>query len=173
VARRGEDEGDTEGAARGFAAIFAGAMGHAPSLLRAAAGALVTVALAACTSQATSGVCGPADQDGVNGGAVALDLTVDDTAFTPIVLEAQNLATVTLTLKNAGTKPHGFAVSCLATPNGRGCPTESCFPDAGAIAPIAPDASATATFVTPNPEGIYVFRSSAPGDSVTGQFVVQ
>ena len=130
-------------------------------------------ALAACTSQATSGACGPSDQDGVSGGSVALDLAVDDTGFTPIILEAQNLATVALTLKNNGTKAHGFAVACLATPNGQGCPSASCFPDAGAIAPIAPGASATATFVTPNPEGIYVFHSSAPGDSMAGQFVVQ
>ena len=98
---------------------------------------------------------------------------MSDTAFTPTILKAQNLARVTLTLRNTGTTPHSFVVACMPTPNDDGCPTTSCFPDASTIGPLAPDASATATFVTPNPEGIYVFHSDLPGDSQTGQFVVQ
>jgi hypothetical protein len=126
----------------------------------------------ACSSPGASGAC-TSDGDGNQGGSATLDLSVSDTAFTPTILKSQNLAQVTLTLKNTGTKPHDFIVGCVATPNTNGCPTTSCFPDASVIGPIPPDASATATFVTPNPEGIYDFRSDLPGDTQTGQFVVQ
>jgi hypothetical protein len=145
--------------------------------LRDAAAACIALVLVAaavhCSTSDASGGCGPADGDGVNGGNVTLDLTVTDDAFSPIILKAQNLSTVTLTLSNAGTRPHDFVVDCLPTPNANGCPTTSCFPDAAAIGPVLPDASATTTFVTPNPEGIYTFRSDQPGDTQTGQFVVQ
>ena len=40
-------------------------------------------------------------------------------------------------------------------------------------APIAPGESVTQTFTTPNPEGIYVFRSNVGSDAMTGQLVVQ
>jgi hypothetical protein len=130
-------------------------------------------ALLHCSSSAQSAPCTPGDQDGVSGGVATLDLAVDDTSFTPILLKAQNEATVTLTLANHGTRPHDFVVACLATPNDLGCPATSCFPDAAAIGPVAPDASVTASFVTPNPEGIYVFHSDLPGDTQSGQFIVQ
>ena len=118
--------------------------------------------------------CTPDDTDGVAGGNTTFALTVDDTSFKPTILKTQNVSNVTLTLTNAGTKPHGFTVDCIATPNSSGCPTQSCFPDGSMIAPIAPGATATVTFVTPNPEGIYAFHSNAPGDTQpAGQFVIQ
>jgi hypothetical protein len=142
-----------------------------PGLAFAAAAAL---ALALhCTNAGTAGTCAPGDADGIQGGSYAFDLAVDDTAFSPTILKAENVASVSVTLTNTGTKPHGFVVECMPTPNDEGCPTTSCFPDASTIGPLPPDASATATFVTPNPEGIYVFRSDVSGDTQTGQFVVQ
>jgi len=102
------------------------------------------------------------DQDGIMGGEVAFAVAVTDNAFAPAILKAQNLATVTLVLTNAGTVPHGFAVACMGV---------ACFPDDAVIAPLAPGAQATAVFVTPRAEGIYVFTSDAAGPR--GQFVVQ
>jgi hypothetical protein len=113
------------------------------------------------------------DSDGIVGGSYTFDLTVDDDAFAPIILEAENLANITLTVTNTGTKPHGFALDCLPTPNDNGCPVTSCFPDAAAVRLLAPDASVVTTFITPNPEGIYTFRSPVAGDTQVGQFVVQ
>ena len=109
--------------------------------------------------------CAPGDADGINGGQVVLAVTVDDTAFSPAILKVQNLASISLTVTNKGTKPHDFAVDCMATPNDLGCPTTSCFPTAASIPSIAPGASATTSFATPNPEGIYVFRSNVAGDN--------
>jgi hypothetical protein len=134
----------------------------------AAAGGALRCSSAPGAASACSG-----DADGLQGGNVTLDLEISDTAFSPAILKAENLARVTLTLKNTGTLPHDFVVACIATPNGNGCPATSCFPDGGAIGPLAPGASTTATFSTPNPEGIYDFRSDLPGDMQTGQFVVQ
>jgi hypothetical protein len=126
--------------------------------------------------------CAPPDSDGINGGCYVLDLTVDDTTFSPIILKTQNLGQVTLTLTNAGTTPHDFAVGCIPL-SFPGCPSQTCFPSGARIAPVAPGATATATFVVPNPEGIYAFRSDVSGDSALesdggksglwGQFVVQ
>jgi hypothetical protein len=125
------------------------------------------------------GSCFP-DSDGVSGGSYTIDLVVDDTGFHPgggddagaqNVIQTQNDATVTLTLTNNGTKPHGFQVGCTdvttAYPNlAAGCSTTTCFPSSSTIAPIAPGASATITFFTPTPDGLlYPFQSSAPGDS--------
>jgi hypothetical protein len=107
---------------------------------------------------------GGSDSDGVSGGDASFVLKVDDTAFSPAILKTQNLAQVTLTLTNAGTKPHDFVVECMGS---------SCFPDASSIAPIAPDASSTAQFVAPWTEGLYTFRSDLPGDKQTGQFILQ
>jgi hypothetical protein len=126
--------------------------------------------------------CAPPDSDGINGGCYAFDLSVDDTAFSHIILKAQNLGLVTITLTNTGTKPHDFVMGCIPI-SFAGCPSQQCFPAAANIAPIAPGMSATATFTTPNPEGIYNFRSDVAGDSeldsdggvtgIWGQFVVQ
>jgi len=127
--------------------------------------------------------CRPGDADGVNGGCYAFALTVSDTGFSPIILKAQNAGQVTVTLRNTGTSPHGFTVGCIDTSGLNGCPAQTCFPGNSSIPAVAPGASASATFVTPNPEGIYVFRSEVPGDSqvagdggvsgLWGQFVVQ
>ncbi|HEY8040721.1 MAG TPA: hypothetical protein VIF15_13040 [Polyangiaceae bacterium] len=133
----------------------------------------VAVGAACGTSSSGSGACGPGDSDGITGGSFTFDLAVTDTAFSPILLKAQNRAYVTLTLTNNGSRPHDLVIDCLATPNDNGCPATSCFADAG-IGAVAPGASATATFTTPNPEGIYDFRSDLPGDTaLTGQFIVQ
>ena len=132
-------------------------------------------------------VCKPGDADGVNGGCFAFTITVDDNGFSPIILKAENNARVVVTVKNAGTKAHDFSVGCIATSNLRGCPAQTCFPAASAIPAISPGASASVSFVTPNPEGIYVFRSDLNGDShgdsqiesdgglsgIWGQFVIQ
>jgi hypothetical protein len=145
-------------------------------LVRTTAVAMAVAALPwllRCSTAGASGTCSPGDQDGISGGVATLDLTVTDTAFTPIVLKAQNLTTVTLTLRNLGSLPHDLAFDCLATPNDQGCPTTSCFPDASSLAPVAPDASATVTFQTPNVEGIYGFHTDPPGAVPPGQFIVQ
>lgn len=137
--------------------------------------AVVTSACSGSSSSVSgndSGACA-SDPDGVKGGQFPFDLAVSDEAFAPPILKAQDFADVKLTLTNKGTKSHGFKVGCIPAPNITGCPTTSCFPDASVIAPIAPDASATVTFVTPHVEGTYVFESSAAGDTMTGQFVVQ
>jgi hypothetical protein len=129
-----------------------------------------------------SSSCAPSDSDGMNGGCYAFDLTVDDTGFSPFILKSENLAQVTITLRNAGTKPHDLVVGCIPV-SFPGCPPQQCFPSAANIAMLAPGQSATTTFVTPNLEGIYTFRSDLPGDSqldsdggvsgLWGQFVVQ
>ena len=138
---------------------------------------LAGVALAACSSASSSGgagadggACFP-DGDGINGGAYTFDLTVDDTGFSKAILATQNDAQVTLTLKNTGTRPHGFEVGCTsvlpAYPDlPAGCKTTACFPAGATIAPLAPGASATVTFDTPTPDNlIYPFKSSEPADS--------
>jgi len=126
--------------------------------------------------------CSPSDSDGIVGGCYAFDLTVDDTGFSPIILKAQNLSTVTVTLHNTGTRPHDFVVGCIPIQY-PGCPPQQCFPGAADIPPLAPGDSATTTFTAPNPEGIYDYRSDVAGDSeidadggvtgLWGQFVVQ
>ena len=140
--------------------------------------ALVGVGLVACGITANTGTggadsianCFP-DIDGINGGFFTFDLTVDNNSFSKLILASQNDAQVTLTLTNAGTKPHGFEVGCTNVvsnfPNvPAGCPKTACFPANSTVAPLAPDASATITFDTPTPDGlIYPFTSSEPEDS--------
>jgi hypothetical protein len=144
---------------------------------RIAAALLVAgAALAACSSSSGSGAGADgggcfADADGVNGGAYTFDLTVDDTGFSKAILASQNDAQVTITLKNSGTKPHGFEVGCTSVLSAypdlpAGCKTTACFPAGATIAPLAPGASATITFDTPTPDNlIYPFKSSEPADS--------
>jgi hypothetical protein len=114
-----------------------------------------------CGSQAG---LGGSDSDGVSGGDASFALMVGDTAFTPTILKTENYAHVTLTLTNAGTKPHDFVVECMGS---------ACFPDGSSLAPVAPDASATVQFVAPGVEGVYTFRSDLPGDQQAGQFILQ
>jgi len=64
----------------------------------------ILTAVAGCSdSNGERDPCGPDDVDGVIGGDVAFDLTVDDDGFSPAILTAQNTAKATLTLRNAGT----------------------------------------------------------------------
>lgn len=114
-----------------------------------------------------------------------VDLVVDDTGFyagspdsgadtdagMKTVITTQNGSTITFTLTNRGTKEHGFEVGCTsvlaAYPDlPAGCSSMACFPSGSTIAPIAPGASKTVTFVTPIPDNLlYPFKSSAPGDA--------
>jgi hypothetical protein len=117
------------------------------------------------------------DANGLSGGDYTFVLTVDDTGFSKQILQSENLAQVTLTLTNMGTKPHGFEVACIPTSAPAGCPATSCFSDGSTISPLAPGASTTVTFDTPSTEGIYTFKSSDPGDSAVsglndGQFIL-
>jgi hypothetical protein len=123
--------------------------------------ATLGVATVCCGNQDS---LGGGDQDGISGGDASFVLTVDDTAFSPKILKTENQANITLTLTNAGTRPHDFVVDCMGS---------ACFPDASTVPPVAPDASATVQFVAPYTEGLYTFRSSLPGDTQTGQFILQ
>src|SRR5688500_3203640 len=130
--------------------------------------------VSACGSVDTpEGACQPDDLDGVIGGEVEFDVTVDEKAFSPRILTAQNRATVTLTLTNAGSEPQGFFIECLPTPNDDGCPTESCFADDARIAPIAPGKSSKAAFEVPIVEGTYSIVSEPGRDEPSAQFVVK
>lgn len=119
--------------------------------------------------------CVPDDADGIANIDVNVELTVDDAAFAPAIVKTQNTSSITLTLTNKGTRPHGFAIDCHPTPNTRGCPPQICFPPEATVAPLAPGASATVKFTTPAYEAIYTYRSTAEGDSAlaTGQFILQ
>jgi hypothetical protein len=116
------------------------------------------------------------DQNGVQGGHDVVFLTVTDTGFsvggpdsgsTQPNITVENAATVTLTLSNVGSKPHDLAVQCMATPNSRGCPEQSCFPPGANIPALGPGQNATTTFVVPTVEGAYPFVSDLPGDMAT------
>jgi hypothetical protein len=135
-------------------------------MFRRVAAVSLVLAMAACGSQ-DKDVCRSDDADGVVGGSVTFDLTVDDTGFSPAILPAQNLTQVRLELHNAGAKPHDFVVDCMPTPNVDGCPTTSCFPPSATVPALDPGASATTTFTTPNPEGIYYYHSDIEGDAET------
>jgi hypothetical protein len=126
--------------------------------------------------------CALDDADGVIGGVVTFDLTVDDKGFSQMILTAQNSAKVTLTLRNEGTTPHSFVIDCMPTPNMNGCPTTSCFPAESSIPPVMPGGSATAIFAVPRAEGIHYFHSDVAGDTLgpcmagaagCGQFIVK
>jgi hypothetical protein len=110
------------------------------------------------------------DHDGITDCAATIVATVDDTGFSKTVFATQNYSTVTLTLTNKGTKPHGFEVECTSTLPGypglsASCPQVSCFPSNSIIAPLAPGDSKTVMFITPIPDGIgFPVRSSEPSD---------
>lgn len=134
---------------------------------------LATSALGCGSSDDSQEPCGPDDFDGVNGGKYTFQVTVTDSEFSPNIVKTQNVSHVTLILTNAGTRPHGFSIDCLPTPNDRGCPAESCFPPASMVASVDPGSNQTVEFDVPNPEGIHTFRSPVAGDTLTGQFIVQ
>jgi len=139
---------------------------HRPSLLFA------LLALPGACSGGQAGLGGD-DQDGVVGGTYAFEITVDDSKFSPTAIwKTQNVADVTLSLKNEGTRSHGFRVRCLAVssaPSGT-----SCFPSSTSIAPLDPGANATKKFRVPYPEGIYdVDDGTGVPSGPTGQFIIQ
>lgn len=135
---------------------------------------LLTLVATACSEPgAGDDACALDDADGLVGGDYRFEVSVDDLAFSPVILKAQNDAEVTLRLTNTGTTPHDLVIDCIPTPNDDGCPIEACFPDAAHVPTLAPGESATVTFVTPLPEGIYDFRSTLPGDTQSGQFILQ
>jgi hypothetical protein len=141
--------------------------------MRLAPASLLVLLLGCSTSEGDEDVCKPDDADGIVNVDVTVPITVDDTSFRPAIVKTQNASRVTLILTNAGTRPHGFALDCLPTPNDDGCPARSCFPAEATIAPIAPGTSATVVLSTPLVEGIYAYRSPAEGDVATGQFILQ
>jgi hypothetical protein len=136
----------------------------------------------AAADEAGASPCAPPDSDRLIGGCYAFDLTVDDTGFSNTILKAQNVGQVTITLTNAGTTPHDLVVDCMPI-QAAGCPPQWCFPASANIAPVAPGATASTTFVTPFVEGTYDFRSDVGSDSQSesdgglrglwGQFLVQ
>ena len=142
--------------------------------LPASLGVCLLLLLPACGSDGTpEDACQPDDLDGVIGGEVEFEVTVDDKAFSPRILTAQNRATVTLTLTNAGSEPQGFFIACLPTPNDDGCPTESCFSDDARIAPLAPGESSNVVFEVPIVEGTYSIVSEPGRVEPSAQFVVK
>jgi hypothetical protein len=160
---------------------------RAPRLTRALGTAALlalpalTLAETSCSSTSSGNGCNP-DQNGMNNEPVVVHLSVSDTAFTVGAADSgpgepnittENSSSVTLTVTNAGTRPHDFVVQCLATPNTLGCPTESCFPAGASIPPLAPGETKTVVFVTPPHEGSYTFVSDVAGDSaLAGRFVL-
>ena len=113
----------------------------------------------------SANACHPNDADGVIGGTFALDVTITDTGFTPVVVQVQNSSTVMLTVHNTGTKAHSFVIGCLTVP---GCTV--CFPAESKVGSLAPGASNTVAFTAPYLEGLYPVTSDVAGDSFAGQF---
>jgi hypothetical protein len=143
------------------------------ALVVLAGGALLGGGSSACSSSSPGGAGGAGcypDNDGITDDAYTVELTVDDAGFSKTIIATQNDSQVTLTVKNAGTKPHGFEVACTdaraSYPNlPAGCSSTVCFPPAATIAPLDPGASKTIVFDTPVPDGlIYPFKSSEPDD---------
>src|SRR5262249_36096845 len=92
---------------------------------------LLCFALFHCNGSSSGGSGGSScfgDSNGLGGGDYTFVLTVDDTGFSKQILQTENLAQVTLTLTNMGTKPHGFEVECIPASAPAGCPQTSCFP---------------------------------------------
>jgi FtsP/CotA-like multicopper oxidase with cupredoxin domain len=142
------------------------------------------LALAAACSSGTGGddECTPDDADGVVGGHTTVLVSVSDTGYAvggvnsgsmQPNIAVQNSSTVTLTLTNTGTTPHGFQIACIPTDLPAGCPQKSCFPDNASVSELAPGDSITVTFTTPAVEGAYSITSDQPGDAeLLGQFVL-
>ncbi|HLK36579.1 MAG TPA: hypothetical protein VKU41_07480 [Polyangiaceae bacterium] len=140
--------------------------------------AFLGVALLRCSSDAhglavhaaDGAGCFP-DADGLTGGAYTIDVAVDDHGFSKTVINTQNDATVTLTLTNKGSRPHGFEVGCTSVTAAypdlpASCPTMTCFPAASTIGALAPGDSKTVTFFTPQVDNvIYPFQSTEQDDS--------
>jgi hypothetical protein len=132
---------------------------------------LLGVPLIHCSGATTpGGACYP-DNDGVNDVPQTIDLTVDDEKFSRIDITTQNDSAITFTLKNTGTKPHGFVVEStsvlLGYPNlPAECATTASFPPESTITALAPGKSKTITFLTPTPDNItFPFKSNEADDS--------
>lgn len=141
----------------------------------AAHGFSLVAVLAGCGHGSSDNPC-VTDQNGVLGQHDVFFLTVTDSAFAVGGADSgsmqrnitiENVTTVTLTLQNAGSRPHDFVVLCQPTPNSIGCPMQSCFPPEARIPAVQPGQSATTMFVAPFKEGAYVFVSDLPGDTQT------
>ena len=118
------------------------------------------LALAAWLAAAGCGGDAPVggDVDGIRGGTLSFVVRAGDDAFSPAIVRSENSGHVTVTLRNTGTRPHGFVVDAF---------------DGSEIAPIAPGASAVVSFDTPDEEMIYTIRSTAEGDdALTGQWII-
>jgi FtsP/CotA-like multicopper oxidase with cupredoxin domain len=166
--------------------LVVGALKYAPNMRRhsLSLGLLLAVLGSACSSDAgdDDNGCAPDDQDGVVGGTTKVLLNVSDTGYavggvksgsTQPNIAVQNSSSVTLTITNVGSTPHGFQIACIPTELPAGCPQESCFPDNTSIDAIEPGDSVTVTFDTPAVEGAYAFTSDQPGDeALLGQFVL-
>lgn len=142
--------------------------------VRGAASCLVLLALTPACSSSQDPTAGDAcfpDADGVTGRSYTISLTVDDEGFSKTVISTQNDSTVSFTLTNTGSSPHGFELDCVDVTSEyphlpAGCPSVACFPDAATIPPLEPGESRTVTFVTPPTDNlIYPFASNAPGDA--------
>jgi hypothetical protein len=150
--------------------MFARARARCASVAFVACGLPLACSSSSSSASPDGGSCFP-DGDGMSGGFNTFALTVDDSGFSKNVLNTQNDASITLTLTNMGTKPHGFTVGCTSVTPAypslpAGCPSMACFPAAATIAPIAPGTTATITFSTPTPDNlIFPFSSDAPGDA--------
>jgi hypothetical protein len=134
--------------------------------------ALLALTLLHCgSSSSEDGTCYP-DADGITALPSTISLTVTDDEFSRAVINTQNNSSVTLTLTNAGSVPHGFAVGCMDVTAEyphlpAGCSSKSCFPAESTFEPIMPGESKTVTFITPVPDNIiYPFQSSAPDDAM-------
>lgn len=144
-----------------------------------------------CSDATLERGCTPDDQDGVIGGSHRVLLSVSDTGYavggvnsgsTQPNIAVQNSSTVTLTVTNVGSTPHGLRIACLPTHLPAGCAELSCFPESANISGLAPGEQVTVTFVTPVVEGAYTFTSDEPGDTIVnpdgsvsglvGQFVL-
>lgn len=140
--------------------------------MRRAAKAVLLLTLAACDSEdsadASSDPCKQPDQDGVIGGDYTFEVTVNESGFTPTILKAQNSGAITLTVRNTGSKAHGFSIECL---NVQGC--TSCFPAAAKVDQLAAGAQKTLKFTAPEQEGIFTIKSEVEGDTFTAQFILQ
>ena len=127
------------------------------------------------------GMCIPDDQDGVVGGNNTVKLYITDAGFNVGTQDSgqpniavQNSANVTLTITNAGSKPHSFTIGCRPTDLPTECnqPT-SCFPSDANVPAIDPGDSVVVKFKTPVVEGEYEFTSDEPGDDgLIGEFVL-
>jgi hypothetical protein len=150
-------------------------MNRASATARLASLALPMTALLHCSSASNSsgddgGDCYP-DNDGVNDQPQTIALSVSDTEFSRTVITTQNASTITFTLANTGTKPHGFAVGCNSVLSSypdlpSGCASTACFPSTSTISALPAGQSMTVTFITPTPDNlVYPFKSNEPGDS--------